>query len=299
MKSMILTSVSLLALLGPSAVNASGAVDLTWTPWLDRDNPSGEGDFEGLGDHQAAGNACENPVRIQCRTVTGHVPWRATDDTYYCDLRSGDEAAPGGVCRNAEQTTGDKYCEDYEVRFLCPSSELKEATEHMPAADPLRESGSWQPGSVASGIIDDHETVACFDVVEDDFHPLTIDGGCSTNEYSYRLSIVQVENGLPVSDTEVKVEASGEIGTVDMGAVFARLQEVEPGFSYRVTADVWGELKSFLGKGSPDDSYTEDIYVDHCLRPVYWYDGTLKDPWYDGANCYVCSRPSTESTHDN
>ena len=35
-----------------------------WGPWLDRDNPSGNGDYETRNDER---NVCENPTAIQCR----------------------------------------------------------------------------------------------------------------------------------------------------------------------------------------------------------------------------------------
>ncbi len=80
-----------------------------WTPWLDRDNESGTGDFEGLKDFQAAGQACPQPLAIECQT-TGGRDWRDAGQRYAC------EAAKGGFCRN-DQNGG--RCLDYRVRFLC------------------------------------------------------------------------------------------------------------------------------------------------------------------------------------
>jgi len=84
----------------------------TWTPFLDRDDPSGVGDFETLADFLLAGEACPNPLAIECRTVVGKVDFSATGEVYTCT------PDVGGVCRNADQPDGS--CEDYEVRFLCP-----------------------------------------------------------------------------------------------------------------------------------------------------------------------------------
>ncbi len=82
-----------------------------WTPWLNRDGPSGSGDYETLTDFLAAGQACSNPVAIECKTTAG-VDWTATGQVYSCT------PSTGGVCVNANQSTG--ACLDYQVRFLCP-----------------------------------------------------------------------------------------------------------------------------------------------------------------------------------
>jgi hypothetical protein len=83
----------------------------TWTSWLDRDDPSGTGDWEMISDFRAAGNNICNgatPIGIQCRTLSG-VDWTSTGQTYTCDRTI------GGVCQNNGQN-----CLDYQVRFLCP-----------------------------------------------------------------------------------------------------------------------------------------------------------------------------------
>lgn len=82
-----------------------------WTPWLERDIPGGQGDYETLADFLAAGLACPNPIGIECQTTSG-VDWTLTGDVYTCD------PAIGGVCVNADQPDG--ACENYQVRFLCP-----------------------------------------------------------------------------------------------------------------------------------------------------------------------------------
>lgn len=82
-----------------------------WTPWLDRDNPSGKGDYETLVDFLQNGQACPNPAGIQCQTLNG-VDWTQTGEVYSCT------AALGGYCINTNQPDGS--CLDYRVRFLCP-----------------------------------------------------------------------------------------------------------------------------------------------------------------------------------
>ena len=81
----------------------------TWTAWLNRDLPSGDGDYE---DRVNFGSqVCSNPIAIQCQTTAG-VDWTQTGEVYTCT------PAVGGVCVNANQPDGS--CMDYRVRFLCP-----------------------------------------------------------------------------------------------------------------------------------------------------------------------------------
>lgn len=41
----------------------------TWTPWLNRDASSGTGDWETLAEFHALGQACANPIGVQCQTL--------------------------------------------------------------------------------------------------------------------------------------------------------------------------------------------------------------------------------------
>lgn len=82
-----------------------------WTPWLNRDDERGSGDFETLRDFVAASQVCAAPTAIECRTRDGGVDWAATGQVYTCD------PSVGGVCRNADQSA--RGCLDYEVRFRC------------------------------------------------------------------------------------------------------------------------------------------------------------------------------------
>lgn len=82
----------------------------TWTDWLNRDRPSGSGDFETLADFVARGQACATPLAVECRAADGR-DWSETGQSYTC------EQYLGGVCRNSDLTNGS--CLDYQVRFLC------------------------------------------------------------------------------------------------------------------------------------------------------------------------------------
>ncbi|MCH8322843.1 MAG: hypothetical protein IIB64_07190 [Proteobacteria bacterium] len=83
-----------------------------WTSWLDRDNPSGKGDYETVSDFIKEGVLPQepDPICIQCRTLDG-VDWQDAGQVYHCDLPR------GGRCMNAENS---EQCLDYEVRFLYP-----------------------------------------------------------------------------------------------------------------------------------------------------------------------------------
>ncbi len=83
----------------------------TWTQWLERDSPSGVGDFEDLVNFP---NVCSgnSPVGIECATLDG-MDWSQTGQVYECS------PLVGGICVNAEQPAGDQ-CLNYHVRFLCP-----------------------------------------------------------------------------------------------------------------------------------------------------------------------------------
>ncbi len=83
----------------------------SWTPWLDRDNPGGSGDFETLRDFLEAGQACECPLDIECQTTSGK-SWQSSGQVYECSKMR------GGICKNSEQT-GSRGCLDYRVRFQC------------------------------------------------------------------------------------------------------------------------------------------------------------------------------------
>ena len=82
-----------------------------WTQWLNRDGPSGVGDYELLGNFVTMGQACPNPLAVQCQTLSG-VDWTQTGEVYTCNTTQ------GGFCVNGSQPDG--QCLDYRVRFLCP-----------------------------------------------------------------------------------------------------------------------------------------------------------------------------------
>lgn len=84
-----------------------GCSSARWTDWLDRDGPSGSGDYETLADFKKQGDACSHPLAVECETKQG-VPM-PTGEGYVCDPNR------GAVCVNAPG----RRCEDFRVRFCC------------------------------------------------------------------------------------------------------------------------------------------------------------------------------------
>jgi hypothetical protein len=80
-------------------------------PWLDRDDPSGNGDGEHLSLLVSEYGACAQPIGIECQTVSG-VDVSASGEVVRCQANLGLE------CLNANQSDG--WCEDYQVRLACP-----------------------------------------------------------------------------------------------------------------------------------------------------------------------------------
>jgi len=82
-----------------------------WTACLDRDDPSGSGDWETRLDYSPVPCGGSTPLWADCRTTAGASAW-STGEVLSC-------SAQGGlVCKNSDQS--DNYCQDYCVRFLCP-----------------------------------------------------------------------------------------------------------------------------------------------------------------------------------
>jgi hypothetical protein len=83
-----------------------------WTPWIDRDDPSGNGDGEHLSLMLQEGYpVCSNPIGVECRRISDQADWTQTGEFATC-------TTAGFECLNANQP--DRSCDDYEVRFFCP-----------------------------------------------------------------------------------------------------------------------------------------------------------------------------------
>lgn len=101
----------------PAHVTSPQCIDGTWTRWFDRDNPSGKGDYEDLATirNWYPGEACERPIAVDGRLVTGE-PWYSARDVITISKTQ------GLWCVNSEQPFW-KLCKDYKVRFCCRSDE--------------------------------------------------------------------------------------------------------------------------------------------------------------------------------
>jgi hypothetical protein len=109
------------------AGNARLAAAQQWTPWMDRDNPSGVGDFETVTGFTPP--PCNgHPAQIQCRFVKTKAP--VTDNMnggqYHCNLN-------GGWCANG--TPPGTTCQDIEVRFSCSNCKENETESTIPGSD--------------------------------------------------------------------------------------------------------------------------------------------------------------------
>jgi hypothetical protein len=82
-----------------------------WTAWLNRDGPSGSGDWETLSSFVQAGQSCVNPSAIECRKVLDKELYSpGIGEKVTCDK------SKGLICLNSDNPLG---CSDYEVRFYC------------------------------------------------------------------------------------------------------------------------------------------------------------------------------------
>lgn len=100
----------------PQYTEGSCDVDgFEWTSWLDRDDPTSDGDYEHRSDY-AHMDICETPIGIDARARTS-----GSTEVTHIDLQY------GFWCNNDEQTNGD--CADFEVRYCCPKKQEKKCEE--------------------------------------------------------------------------------------------------------------------------------------------------------------------------
>ncbi|XP_042359865.1 uncharacterized protein LOC121955842 [Plectropomus leopardus] len=109
-----------------------------WTDWFDRDDPSGNGDWEDLSNlrKENPGKICSNPLTIEARTLLGFSAAAVGDVIYKIDTTS------GFICRNQDQCMKNR-CKDYEVRFSCPASFCGCWTAWFDRDDPSG-AGDWE-----------------------------------------------------------------------------------------------------------------------------------------------------------
>lgn len=96
-----------------SAPGGTSKTSAELTPYYDRDNMDGSGDYETINDLIKEGkDVCTGKeiIGIQCQTTEG-VDYSETGEIYTCNTDV------GGVCINKNQPDG--KCNDYQVRFFC------------------------------------------------------------------------------------------------------------------------------------------------------------------------------------
>ncbi|KAJ8372067.1 hypothetical protein AAFF_G00294810 [Aldrovandia affinis] len=93
------------------------------TRWFDLDDPTGNGDYEVLSMLLTAHprHICPQPIAIEAQTLSGD-PASSTGDTFLIY-----DATNGFACVNTDQRT--RKCNDYRVRFTCPTEFCSVATE--------------------------------------------------------------------------------------------------------------------------------------------------------------------------
>ncbi len=121
-KIMGLSLLCVLSVIPFASTHAQTGVSNAWTGWLDRDEPSGQGDAEVLPSFLAETPSlvCTSPSAIEARirgTTNVFTPGMATPQV----LRSFDPSK-GLQCYNVDQASGS--CADFEVRFLCAAPTL-------------------------------------------------------------------------------------------------------------------------------------------------------------------------------
>jgi hypothetical protein len=110
----------------PAAACAPGQdCPCTWSPWVNRDAPSGTGDWEDLTSLVKQGKLkCKRPLAVECRYRPNGALWGHQVAAYnlltppvgYTCISSGPSA--GGICQN-NKTKPLNSCKDSEVRFCC------------------------------------------------------------------------------------------------------------------------------------------------------------------------------------
>ncbi|XP_060786283.1 cartilage intermediate layer protein 1-like [Neoarius graeffei] len=106
---------------------------ICYTEWFDRDNPSGQGDYETLNELRAEypKQICTKPLAIQAATLTG-VPAESIGQVFQVY-----DTVSGFACVNSQQKN-DECCLDYKVRFRClcpwtPFKPIPSKVEEVPA----------------------------------------------------------------------------------------------------------------------------------------------------------------------
>lgn len=107
-----------------------------WTKWMNRDGPSGTGDWEQYSDFQKLyPGVCKDkyPLDTECQTAQG--------SPYNINKQVIQRCSYGGfICENVAQQGGS--CKDYKARFLCGGTPPEEEPDEPDERDPV--TSSWK-----------------------------------------------------------------------------------------------------------------------------------------------------------
>ena len=78
---------------------------------MNRDHPSGNGDYELLAEFAVL--PCNNPSAIECRVRGSHIDYALSGQVVVSNTKQ------GCFCVNEDQEGG-AQCNDYEIRIMCP-----------------------------------------------------------------------------------------------------------------------------------------------------------------------------------
>ena len=126
-----------------------------WTPWLDRDNPSGTGDYENVVNYYPDNSPCNDgseALYIQCRVVDTQTPWY--DLPYSDKLTCTTEG--GFTCENADIL---QSCPNFAVRFYCGYTYCSEQTTCTECTTQIP-SCAWklgEGGGACKSVVDDYQ----------------------------------------------------------------------------------------------------------------------------------------------
>ncbi|KAM9431897.1 cartilage intermediate layer protein 1-like [Clarias gariepinus] len=107
--------VLLIAGAGITKVASASCCQVCYTQWFDRDDPSGNGDYETLNELRAEnpGKICSCPTSMQVQALNGR---NATTTGQVFRIF---DTVNGFACNNGDQPNR-QMCLDYKVRFACP-----------------------------------------------------------------------------------------------------------------------------------------------------------------------------------
>jgi hypothetical protein len=176
----------------------------TWTSWLNRDGPSGSGDYETLDALQLAnpGKICNIPTGVECRVRGTEKDSSETGQVVVCEI------GKGFYCKNENNNFGpyssDRYeCGDYEVRFYCGEEGLDTSSQLGSCSDSDGGDNYYVKGviSMYGSPVQEDECVSSLGILNEfvcgqDGTPMAIPGG-------YQCPSGVCENGACVEGSKV------------------------------------------------------------------------------------------------